>query len=133
MSGIVIQRVREDALVAAIIDRGKHAEGAIIQCIGSDIARKIRQGPVKKVGVHARLGLFSPQPPPNPGWSQKAQRRGGRAGGAKSPAGRASRPRPPVVPPGQSRGACPDCRVAPDPTGQHGSTSDMSYKNAATT
>ena len=61
MGGIVIQDVIEEALVAAIIDGGENAEGAIIELIGGHIPRKIRQGPVQEVGVHARLRLFSPR------------------------------------------------------------------------
>src|SRR6185503_13842471 len=61
---IVIQHVREDPLVAAIIDGGKNAEGTIIQFIGGHIPRKIRQRPVQEVGVHARLRLLSPRPRP---------------------------------------------------------------------
>ena len=55
----------EEALVAAVIDHGQNAEGTIIQFIGGHIARKIRQRPVKEVGVHARLRLFFPPPRPN--------------------------------------------------------------------
>src|SRR5205823_3814039 len=108
VGGIVIQDVIEDALVAAIIDRGQNAEGALIQFIGSHIARKIRQRPVKEVGVHARLRLFSPQPRPSSGSSQKAQRRGGLATGANSLGGRANRLRPRAAPPDRSRGGYSD-------------------------
>ena len=37
MSGIVIQHLIEEALVAAIIDGGEDAEGAIIELIGSHV------------------------------------------------------------------------------------------------
>src|SRR5712691_4576707 len=61
MGAIVIQDLREETLVTAIIDRREHAEGASIECIGGHIARKIRQGPVQEVPVHARLRLFFPR------------------------------------------------------------------------
>src|SRR6266446_1224729 len=85
--------------VAAIIDRRKNAEGTIIEFISGHIARKIRQGPVKEVGVHACLRLFFPPPRPSFGSWQKGQRRGGLATGANSLGGRASRPRPQSAPP----------------------------------
>src|SRR6267378_433159 len=131
VGGIVIQDGIEEPLVAAIIDGGKHAEGTIIPFIGGHRARKIRQRPVQEVGVHARLRLFSPQPRPSSGWSQRAQRYGGRATSASSLGGRANRPRPRAAPPDRSRGGCTDYPVAPDPTGPPGSTSDISYSNAA--
>src|SRR4029453_12736177 len=90
VGGIVVQDVIEDALVAAIIDRGQNTEGTIIEFIGGHIPRKISQRPVQEVRVHARLRLFSPQPRPSSGWSQRAQRRGGRATSANSLGGRAS-------------------------------------------
>src|SRR5215470_11112234 len=58
VGGIVIQHGIEEALVAAIIDGGEYAEGTVIELIGSDIPRKIRQGPVKELWVYARLRLF---------------------------------------------------------------------------
>jgi len=102
--GIVIQDVLEDALVAAIIDRGKNTEGTIIPFIGGHIPRKIRQGPVQEVCVHAHLRLFFPQPRPSSGSWQKGQRHGGLARGANSLGGRASHPRPRAAPPAQSHG-----------------------------
>src|SRR5215831_831534 len=131
VGGIVIQDVREEPLVAALINGGQKAEGTIIQFIGGHIARKIRQGPVQEVRVHARLRLFFPQPRPSSGWWQRAQRRGGRATSANSPGGRARRPRPRAAPPDRSRGGCTDCPGAPEPTGPPGRTSDMSYSSAA--
>src|SRR4030095_4141657 len=129
VGGIVIQDVIEDPLVAAIIDRGKNAEGTIIEFIGGYIARKIRQRPVQEVGVHARLRLFSPPPRPSSGWSQRAQRRGGRATGANSPGGRANHLRPRAAPPDRSRGGCTDCPVAPEPTGPGRSICGTSYNS----
>jgi len=37
VGGLVLQDVLEDALVAAMIDRGKHAEGALRPCIGGHL------------------------------------------------------------------------------------------------
>ena len=85
------------------------------ELIGGHIPRKIRQGPVQEVRIQARLHLFFPPPRPRSGSWQKGQRRGGRARGASSRAGRASRLRPPAVPPDQSRGGGPERRVAPAP------------------
>src|SRR5215468_12224321 len=67
VGGIVIQDVIEEALVAAIIDGREYAEGAVIELIGGHIPRKISQGPVQKVGAHARLRLFFPPPRPSSG------------------------------------------------------------------
>src|SRR5215813_3493573 len=131
VGGIVIQDVIEDPLIAAIIDGEQNTEWTIIEFIGNHIARKICQRPVKEISVHARLRLFSPQPRPSSEWSQKAQRRDGRATSANSLCGRANRPRPQVAPPERSRGGCTNCPVAPDPTGQPGSTSDISYNSVA--
>jgi len=58
VGGIVIQDVREETLVAAIIDRGEHTARSVIELIGSHIARKIRQGPVKDVRVHQGHSVF---------------------------------------------------------------------------
>src|SRR5215469_12880628 len=99
--------------------------------IGSDIPRKIRQGPVKELWVQARLRLFFPQPRPSSGSWQKGQKRGGRARGANWRAGRASRLRPPAVPPDPSRGACTERRGAPDQRGRRESTCDTSYRSVA--
>src|SRR4029453_16981833 len=131
MRGIMISNVVEDPLVAAIIDGGEYAEGAVIELIGSHIPRKIRQGPVKEVRIHARLRLFSPQPRPSSGSWQKGQRRGGRARGANSRAGRAGRLRPPAAPPDPSRGGWTERRVVPDQRGPRESTCDTSYSSAA--
>src|SRR2546428_8489634 len=117
MGGIVIQHLIEDALVAAIIDRGEHAEGSVIELIGSHIPRKIRQGPIKEVRVHARLRLFFPPPRPSFGSWQRAQTPGGRATDASLPGGRASRPRRRAVPPDRSHGGYSDCPVARDQRG----------------
>src|SRR5256885_16569533 len=119
MGRIVIQHVIEDALIAAIIDRGENAEGSIIELIGSHIPGKIRQGPIKEVRIHARLRLFSPPLRPSSGSSRRAQRRGGHATGATSLGGRASRPRPPAAPPDPAPGGGPDCLWPPDRTGLH--------------
>jgi hypothetical protein len=56
----VSQDVGEETLVAAIIDHSKPAEGTIRDFIGGHRARTIRQRPVKAVGIHAYLRLFSP-------------------------------------------------------------------------
>src|SRR5262245_65911068 len=119
VGGIVIQDVIEDPLVTAVIDRRENTERSVIELIGSHIARKIGQRPVKEVRVQARLRLFSPQPRPSSGWWQRGQRRGGRARGANSPGGRAHRPRPRAGPADQSPGGYTDCRVVRDRRGPH--------------
>src|SRR4029453_278386 len=126
-----IQDIIEDPLVAAIIDGGKNAEGAIIQFIGGHIPRKNSPRPGPEGGVHAPLRLFSPRPRPSSGSWQKGQRRGGRARGANSWAGRAGRLRPPAGPPDPSRGGCTERRVVPDQRGPRESTCDTSYSSAA--
>src|SRR5712691_7318547 len=118
MGGIVVSDVIEETLGTAIIDHGKNAERAIIEFIGSHVARESRQGPVKEVGVQARLGLFSPPPRPSSGWWQRARRPDGLATGANSLGDRASRPRPRAAPPDQSRGGYSDCPVAPAQRGR---------------
>src|SRR6516162_5624022 len=99
----------ENTLVTAIIDRREHTEGTVIEFIGSDIPRKIRQGPVKELWVHARLRLFFPPPRPSFGSWQRAQTPGGRATGASWPGGRAYRLRPRCAPPDRSLGGYTDC------------------------
>src|SRR5262249_6994172 len=130
MGGIVIQHLIEDALVAPVIDYGQNAEGTIREFIGGHIARNIRQGPVKEVRVQARLRLFFPQPRPSSEWSQKGQRHDGRARGASSPGGRASRPRPRAAPPDRSPGGYTACPAGPDQRGRRSSTCDTAYRNA---
>src|SRR5215813_9089251 len=129
----MIPHLREEALGAAIIDRGEDAEGTVIELIGGHIPGEISQGPVQEVGVHTRLCLFFPPPRPSSGSWQKGQRRGGRARGANSRVGRAGRLRPPAVPPDLLRGACTERRVAPDQRGPRESTCDTSYSNAVNT
>src|SRR5262249_20455576 len=131
VGGIVVEDVREDALVAAIIDGGEHTKGAIREFISSHIARKTRQGPVQEARVLARLRLFFPPPRPSSESWQKGQRRGGLARGANSLGGRASRPRPRAARPSLSRGGCTDLRGVPDRRGPRESTCDTSYRNAA--
>src|SRR5262249_46238115 len=104
--------------VAEIINGGENAEGAVIELIGSHIARKIRQGPVKEVRVHARLRLFSPQPRPSFGSWQKERTRGGRATGANLLGGRANRLRPRGGPPERSPGGYTDCPAGPSQRGR---------------
>src|SRR5215470_6715167 len=133
VGGIVIQDVIEETLVTAIIDRGEHTEGTIIEFIGGDIPRKIRQGPVKELRVHARLRLFFPLPPPSFGSWQRARRHGGRARDASSPDGRASRPRPRCAPPDRSPGGYTDCQGVPDRRGPRESPCGTSYSHAANT
>src|SRR5437773_1282037 len=104
--------------LTAIIDSGEHTEGTVIEFIGSHIPRKISQGPVEEVRVHARLRLFFPPPQPSFGSWQRAQRHGGLATDANSPGGRASRLQPRCAPPDRSRGGYNDCLVVPDQRGR---------------
>src|SRR5207245_8578356 len=131
VGGSVIQDVIAEALVAALIDRGQHTAGTSIECSGGHIARKICQRPVQDGGVQARLRLFSPQPRPSAAWSQRAQRRGGRARGASSLGGRVNHPRPRAAPPDQSRGGYTDYQVARDRRGPRESTCGTAYSSAA--
>ena len=128
---LVIQDGGEEALVAALSDRGEPTEETSIHFIGGDIARPSRQGPGQAVRVHAHLRLFSPQPPPRAGWWQRGPRRGGHARGASSPGGKAHRPRPRAVPPEQSHGEYTDRRVGRTPRGPRYSTGGTSYSRAA--
>ena len=41
MLGVVVSDIIEEAFVTAIIDRGEHTEGTVIEFIGGDIPRKI--------------------------------------------------------------------------------------------
>src|SRR5260370_34310491 len=100
----MVQDLIEDALIAAIIDRGENAERSVIEFIGGHIPRKRSQGPVQEVGVHTRLRLFFPPPPPNSGSWQRGQTPGGRATGASWEDGRANPPRLPLAPPDHSLG-----------------------------
>jgi hypothetical protein len=130
VGGIMVSDVIADALVTALIDRGEHPEGTGLECIGSDIPRKIRQGPVQELGVHARLRLFFPPPRPSVGSGQRARTRGSRARGANAPGGRAHRLRPRCGPPDRSPGGYPDCPVGPEQRGRRSSTCDTAYRNA---
>jgi hypothetical protein len=58
--GIVLQHVREAALVAAIIDRGQQAARAILPFIGSDRARKSATAQSRKSGSRRACAFFSP-------------------------------------------------------------------------
>src|SRR5215510_9983007 len=118
VGGIMVSDVIENTLVTAIIARREHTEGTVIECIGSDIPGKIRQGPVKELWVQARLRLFFSPPRPSAGSWQKGQRPGGRATGANSPGGRANRLRPRCGPPDRSPGEDTDCPAGPDPRGR---------------
>jgi hypothetical protein len=130
VGGIVIQDIVEEALGAALIDGGEHAEGAVLELLGGHRPGKISQGPVQAVGIQARLRLFFPQPRPSAGSWQKGQRRGDLARGASARAGRAGRPRPQAGPPEHSRGGGTDRGVAPERRGPRSSTGDTSYRRA---
>jgi len=62
VSGIVIQDVREDTLVATIIDNGQNAEGAIIQFIGGqhNPKKSAKAQSRKSVSIRA-CAFFSPR------------------------------------------------------------------------
>src|SRR6516164_313202 len=131
VGGIMVEDVIENTLVTAIIDRREYTEGTVIEFISSDIPGKIRQGPVQELGVHARLCLFFPPPRPSFESWQRAQRPGGRARGANSRAGRASRLRPRAARRGLSRGGCTDRQGAPEPRGRRESICDTAYSSVA--
>src|SRR5258707_13621850 len=105
----MVQDLIEDALIAAIIDRGENAERSVIEFIGGHIPRKRSQSPVQEVGVHTRLRLFFPPPPPNSGSWQRGQTPGGRATGASWWDGRAKHLRVPIEPPDQTSGGGIHC------------------------
>jgi hypothetical protein len=60
VGGIVLQHVIEEALVAAIIDRGEYAEGAVIELIGGHIPRKSAKAQSRKSGSMRACAFFSP-------------------------------------------------------------------------
>jgi len=133
VGGSVLQDVIEAPLVAAMLNCRQHAAGAIIHVIGSDRARKIRQGPGKAGRVQARLRLFFPPPRPSAAWSQRAQRRAGRAPGASAPDGRAHRLRPRCGPPDRSPDGSTAGLGAPDRSGPRERPCGTAYSSAAHT
>jgi len=64
---VVVQDLVEQATLPTSIDGRQHTEGAVVQLIRGQVAGEVSQGPIQVVGLHPRLGLFSPSPPPSSG------------------------------------------------------------------
>ncbi|MEJ7640303.1 MAG: recombinase family protein [Singulisphaera sp.] len=90
---VVIEDLVDEPLEGAVVDDREDAEGPVIQFIGSDVAREVRQGPVEIVGVDPSRRLFPPRPRPNSGSLRRGRRRGAHARGSNWPSDTASRPR----------------------------------------
>jgi hypothetical protein len=82
-----------EPLEGAVVDDREDAERAVIQLIGGDVAREVRQRPVEVVGRDPPLRLFPPRPRPSSGSWRRGRTRGDRARGSNWRCDRASRPR----------------------------------------
>ena len=57
---IVIEDLVGEPLEGAVVDDREDAEGSVIQLVGSDVAREVRQSPVEIVGRRSVAPPFSP-------------------------------------------------------------------------
>lgn len=90
---VVIENLVDDPLEGAVIDDREDAEGSVIQFIGSDVAREVRQGPVEVIGVDPSRRLFPPRPRPSSGSWRRGRTHGALARGSNWRGDTASRPR----------------------------------------
>jgi hypothetical protein len=90
---VVVEDLSDEPLEGAVVDDREDAERPVIQLVGGDVAREVRQGPVEVSGVGPSRRLFPPRPRPSSGSWRRGQRRGARARGPNWPSDRASRPR----------------------------------------
>ncbi len=93
VSRVVVEDLVDQPLEGPVVDDREDAERPIIQLVGRDIAREVRQSPVEVVGVDPSVRLFPPRPRPSFGSLRRGQRHGARARGSSWHSDRASRPR----------------------------------------
>ena len=91
--GVVVQDLVGEPLERPVIDDRQDAERAVIELVGRDEAREVRQRPVEVVGVDSSRRLFPPRPRPSFGSWRKGQTRGDRARGSNWLCDTAIRPR----------------------------------------
>jgi hypothetical protein len=90
---VVVEDLVDEPLEGAVIDDREDAERAVIQLVGRDVSREVRQGPIEIFRVDPPRRLFPPRPRPSSGSWRRGRRRGAHARGSSPPSDRASRPR----------------------------------------
>ena len=60
VGGVVVEDLVGEPLEGAVVDDREDAERAVIQLVGGDVAREVRQRPVEVVGVDSSRRLFPP-------------------------------------------------------------------------
>ena len=89
---VVIEDLVEEPLEGAVVDDREDAEGTVIQLVGSDVAREVRQGPAEIIGVDPSRRLFPPRPRPSSGSWRRGRTHDVLARGSSWPSDTASHP-----------------------------------------
>lgn len=84
VGGIMVEDFVDDPLELPVVHDREHAERAVVELIGGDIAGEFAQGPIEVFTLDACLAFFSPTPRPSFEPWQRVQRHGGLAKDART-------------------------------------------------
>ena len=76
---VVIKDFVDEPFELSVVHDREHAEGAVVEFIGGDVAGEITQGPSEVVTLDACFAFFFPTPQPSSEQWQRARRHGGLA------------------------------------------------------
>src|SRR5450755_821510 len=117
---VVLQDAEGQAVEGSVVNQRKHAERAVVQLIGGEVAAEVGECALEVVGVNGGPAFFPLRPRPNSEWWPKEQKRGGRATDANWPCDRVGRPQPPVARRSFAPGGCIGSWAGPGRTGPRG-------------
>jgi hypothetical protein len=90
---VVVEDLIDEPLEGAVVADREDAERAVIQLVGGDGSREVRQGPIEVLRVDPPRRLFPPRPRPSSGSWRRGRRRGAHARGSSWRGDTAGRPR----------------------------------------
>ena len=90
---IAVEDLVGEPLEGAVVDDRQDAERSVIELVGGDVTREVRECPIEVVGVDPSRRLFPPRPRPSSGSWHRGQTRGARARGSSRRCDRVNRPR----------------------------------------
>ena len=79
---VVVEDLIEQPLEGPVVDDREDAKRAVIELVGGDVAREVRQCPVEVVGVDPSRRPFPPRPRPSSGSLRRERTRGALARGS---------------------------------------------------